>query len=246
MRDQRWAPMNRAVSLPTWVIEMTAVSRDGGTLAEYHRSELAIALDRSNAARVMPPIVPARHKRILDVGCGMGQTLIASELPSDTEGYGVDCDHEAIEAGRLLAPANVKLLCAKGEELPFENAYFDLVFSRVALPYMDINKALREICRVLRAGGDFWLTLHRASMVFSRAKRSVWAGEVKSAAGCAYVLLNGVLFNYLGIQLSFLGRKETFQTVGGILRATKRAGLVCPVTCPEAHFVVQGQKPPCS
>jgi SAM-dependent methyltransferase len=243
MRDQSWAPKNRAVSLPMWAIEMTAVSRAGGTLVEYHRSELAIALDRSNAARAMPPIVPARHKRILDVGCGMGQTLIASQLPSDTEAYGVDCDSEAIEAGRLLAPANVKLLCARGEELPFETAYFDLVFSRVALPYMDINKALREICRVLKAGGDFWLTLHRASTLFSRAKRSVWAGDVKSTAGSAYVLLNGVLFNYLGVQLSFLGRKETFQTVGGILRATKRAGLICPGVCRDTHFIVQGQKP---
>jgi SAM-dependent methyltransferase len=243
MRAQGWAPKNRAVSLPMWVIEMTSVSRAGGALVEYHRNELAIALDRSNAARAMPPIVPARHKRILDVGCGMGQTLIASKLPGNTEAYGVDCDSEAIKAGRLLAPANVKLLCAPGEDLPFETAYFDLVFSRVALPYMDINKALREICRVLKPGGDFWLTLHHASVFFSRAKRSVWAGDVKSTAGCAYVLLNGILFNYLGVQLSFLGRKETFQTVGGILRATKRAGLMCPAICRDAHFIVQGQKP---
>lgn len=213
---------------------------------EYHRSELAIALDPSNAARAMPPIVPARHKRILDVGCGMGQTLIASNLPSDTEAYGVDCDREAIEAGRHLAAANVKLICARGEELPFENGYFDLVFSRVALPYMEINKALREIFRVLKPGGDFWLTLHRGSTVFSRTKRALRAGDVKSVLSCGYVLLNGALFNYLGIQLSFMGRKETFQTVGGIVRATKRAGLICPVLRPGAHFVVQGQKPPCS
>ena len=192
----------------------------------------------------MPPILASRHKRILDVGCGMGQTLIASELANDTEAYGVDCDSEAIAAGRLLAPPNVKLLCARGEELPFENAYFDLVFSRVALPYMDINKALREICRVLKRGGDFWLTLHRPSMLFSRAKHSVSAGDVKSAASCAYALLNGALFNYLGIQLSLFGRKETFQTVGGILRATKRAGLICRGIRTAAHFVVQGQKPP--
>lgn len=38
-----------------------------------------------------------------------------------------------------------------------------------------------------------------------------------------YALLNGMLFNYLGIQLSVLGRKETFQTVGGIVRAMKQA-----------------------
>lgn len=48
---------------------------------EYHRSELAIALDPSNHARAMPPILPTKHKRILDVGCGMGQTLLAAQLP---------------------------------------------------------------------------------------------------------------------------------------------------------------------
>jgi len=89
----------------------------------------------------------------------------------------VDCDIEAIEAGRRLAPPNIGLVSARGEDLPFEDEYFDLVFSRVALPYMDINKALREISRVLKGGGDLWLALHPASMVFSRAKRSAWGGN---------------------------------------------------------------------
>ncbi len=138
--------------------------------AEYHQRELAIALDLSNPVRTMPPIVPTKHKRILDVGCGMGQSLLAAQLPSDVEANGVDCDIGAIEAGRRLAAANIKLVCARGENLPFEDDYFDLVFSRVALPYMDINKALRKISRVLKGGGDLWLTLHTASMVLSSAK----------------------------------------------------------------------------
>ena len=209
---------------------------------EYHQSELAVALDPSNPARAMPPILP-KHKRILDVGCGMGQSLLAAQLPSDTEAYGVDCDIEAIEAGRRLAPPNIKLVCAGGENLPFEDKYFDLVFSRVALPYMEINKALQEISRVLKGGGDLWLTLHPASTVFSRAKRSVWGGNLKDIVFCSYVLLNGVLFSCFGIQISFFGRQETFQTVGGIARAMKRAGLACLPVQPSTHFIVQGQKP---
>src|SRR6266850_4063265 len=191
---------------------------------ECHQSELAIALDLSNPAREMPPILP-KHRRILDVGCGMGQSLLAAQLPSDAEAYGVDCDIEAIEAGRRLVPPNIKLVCAGGENLPFGDQYFDLVFSRVALPYMEINKSLREMSRVLKGGGDLWLALHPASMVFSRAKRSARAGNLKDIVFCSYVLLNGVLFNCLGIQISFLGRQETFQTAGGIVRALKRAGL---------------------
>jgi len=209
---------------------------------EYHQSELAIALDPSNPARAMPSILP-KHKRILDVGCGMGQSLLAAQLPSDAEAYGVDCDASAIEEGRRLTPSNIKLVCAGGESLPFEDEYFDLVFSRVALPYMEINKALREISRVLKCGGDLWLTLHPASMVLSRAKRSAWSGDLKDIVFCSYVLLNGILFNYFGIQTSFLGRQETFQTVGGIVRAMKRVGLTCLPVQSSAHFIVQGQKP---
>jgi|SRR6266576_3373448 len=209
---------------------------------EYHQRELAIALDPSNPARAMPPILP-KHKRILDVGCGMGQSLLAAQLPSDAEAYGVDCDMEAIEAGRRLAPPNIKLVCAEGENLPFEDKYFDLVFSRIALPYMEINNALREISRVLKGGGDLWLTLHPASMVFSRVKRSARGGNLKDIVFCSYVLLNGVLFNCFGIQIPFLGRQETFQTVGGIDRAMKRAGLTCIPLRPSTHLIVQGQKP---
>ena len=209
---------------------------------EEHKRELEIALDPSNPLRAMPPIVPARHKRILDVGCGMGQTLIAAQLPANVEAYGVDCDSEAVEAGRRVVPSNIKLLSASGENLPFEDEYFDLVFSRVALPYMNINKALREFARVLKPGGDLWLTLHPASMVFSRAKHSARAGNLKDLVFCGFVLFNGTLFNYAGTQASFLGRQETFQTVGGIHRATKRAGFACmPVQSPP-HFIVQGQK----
>lgn len=208
---------------------------------EYHQRELAIALDPSNPSRAMPTIL-SKYKRILDVGCGMGQSLLAAQLPSDVEAYGVDCDMEAIEAGRRLAPPNIKLACAPGEKLPFEYKYFDLVFSRVALPYMEINKALREMSRVLKGGGDVWLALHPVSMVFSRAKRSARGGNVKDVLFCSYVLLNGALFNWFGIQFSFLGHQETFQTLGGMARAMKRAGLTCLPMQTSEHFVVQGQK----
>ncbi len=208
---------------------------------EYHQSELAIALDRSNPARAMPPIL-SKHKRILDVGCGMGQTLLACELPSHVEAYGVDGDMEAIEAGHRLTPPNIKLACAEAEKLPFKDKCFDLVFSRLALPYMEINKTLEEISRVLKPGGDVWLALRPASRVFFWAKQYARSGNLKRVLYCSYVLLNGALFNCFGIQFSFLGHHETFQTPGGIARAMKRAGLTCLQMKPSTHFVVQGQK----
>lgn len=211
---------------------------------EYHQRELQIALDPSNPARAMPSIIPAKHKRILDVGCGMGQSLLAARLPMDIEAYGVDCDMEAIEAGRRLVSPNIKLLCAEGEKLPFPHEFFDLVFSRVAFPYMDISKALREVSRVLTPGGDLWLSLHPASSVFSRIRHSARTGNLKDVVFSGYILLNGLLFNYFGHQIRFFGRQETFQTVGGIARAMNRAGLACLPVQPSGHFVMEGQKLP--
>ena len=210
---------------------------------DYHQRELAVALDPTNPARAMPPVL-SRHQRILDVGCGMGQTLVAAHLPSSVEAFGVDSDREAIEAGRGVAPSNVTLVCASGEELPFENEYFDLVFSRVALPYMDINRALQEMSRVLKGGGDLWFALHPASMVLARARRSAWRGDLGDLVFCAYVLSNGLLFNYAGTTFSFLGRRETFQTLSGISKAMKRAGLLCFPLLSSRHFIVEGRKIP--
>jgi len=211
---------------------------------QYHREELAIALDPSNPARLLPPIDPTRHKQILDLGCGMGQSLIAAQLPADINAFGVDCDLEALQEGRRIVPANINLLCATGEQLPFQDACFDFVFSRVALPLMHILRALGEVSRVLKAGGELWFSLHPASMVFSRAVSAARRGRLKDFAFCGYILLNGALFNYCGIQMTLAGRWETFQTIGGMARAMKRAGLQSIPVKPSKHFlVVRGRKP---
>lgn len=172
----------------------------------------------------------------------MGQSLLAAQLPEDVEAVGVDCDIQAIEAGRQVAPPNIKLVCARGEQLPFGDKYFDLVLSRVALPYMRIEIALREISRVLKDGGDVWLALHPASIMLKRAKRSARDGDLRGVLYCSFVLLNGALFNCFGVQTSFLGRQETFQTRGGITKAMQRAGLACLAVTSSTQFIVQGKK----
>src|SRR5260370_41783244 len=108
---------------------------------EYHQSELAVALDPSNPARAMPPILP-KHKRILDVGCGMGQSLLAAQLPRDTEAYGVDCDIEAIEAGGRPSPPHNKFVWAGGGNPPFQGKDFALAFSLVTPSFIERNQTV--------------------------------------------------------------------------------------------------------
>ena len=55
----------------------------------YHLRELAIANDPSDPRRNMPHLEET-DRRILDVGCGAGQTLIASAPVAEVLAVGVD------------------------------------------------------------------------------------------------------------------------------------------------------------
>ena len=102
------------------------------TSDDYHLRELRIATDPTDPRRNMPRILDA-DREILDVGCGAGQTLIASRLPAGVRAVGVDIDKSSLAMGRRLAPG-IGFVCAKGEFLPFQTDRFDLVFSRGRRP----------------------------------------------------------------------------------------------------------------
>ena len=72
--------------------------------SEYHRLELSIAANPDDKRRVIPPVEP-RHRRILDVGCGAGQTLISCNLDKDVLAVGLDTDDSAIALGKQLTTA---------------------------------------------------------------------------------------------------------------------------------------------
>ena len=218
------------------------MNRPAFPTSDYHNRELAQQLDHRNPGRLLPPIYPS-YETVLDIGCGIGQTLIALSLPLAVEVIGVDVDRDAINRGILSdLPKNIYLEHAAGELLPFENGKFDFVFSRVSIPYMDIGKAMPEIARVLKPGGEIWFALHPASMYLARAWKALKTGKFKELANCAYILANGLLFNLLGIQVSIRGRQETFQTFAGIRRAMNRAGLECWQLPAAVGFLVMGKK----
>ncbi|MDD9954519.1 MAG: class I SAM-dependent methyltransferase [Candidatus Woesearchaeota archaeon] len=94
----------------------------------------------------------------LDVGCGTGWT--ANEL--DVHWLGVE------PAGALIAQAPVhiqaKIKRAKGEDLPFGDASFDIVLSLTALQnYDDPEKGIQELFRVCKPGGKLLLSFLKQS-----------------------------------------------------------------------------------
>ncbi len=193
-------------------------------IGAYHVLELQIAANPADTRRVMPAI-RAEHRRILDVGCGAGQTLIASRLRDDVTAVGIDCDHGALALGRLMYP-RLRLVRARGESLPLPSGWFDLAISRVALPYMRASAALGEMARVLRPGGDLWLALHPFSLVWNELRTSVERRRWRAALHRLYALANGIAVHLTGRELPapYRGKHHSFQTRARIVRMLEGLG----------------------
>lgn len=121
-------------------------------LAEYHRQS-----DRSEACNFVEDMDFGSRSRILDVGCGAGQTLFRLQSFSPAECVGIDCDIESLAWGyRMqshLGKNPVAYVCATGEAIPFANNRFTHILSRVALNVMHQDRAIKEAARVLEPGG---------------------------------------------------------------------------------------------
>jgi ubiquinone/menaquinone biosynthesis C-methylase UbiE len=211
---------------------------------EYHLRELAIAQAPDDPRHVMPLILP-RHRRILDIGCGAGQTLIASDLLPGVQSAGLDVDFEALMLGRELTQ-RVGFVASQAERLPFPDASFDLVLSRVTAPLTYVPAAVAEIGRVTAPGGDLWLVLHSLDKTLHDLLASLRRGHWKRAAYRSYVLANGALFHFTGrLAPSPLdGHYESFQTNAAISRELRRAGFENIVAVNGRHYVVTASKRP--
>ena len=210
---------------------------------DYHLQELAIANDASDPRRIMPPLTEA-DRRILDVGCGAGQTLIGSAPRREVLAVGVDSDHSALRLGTQLTDS-VCFVTASGEALPFANQSFDLVISRVALPYMNVRNGLNEMSRVLTGGGRLWLVLQPFERTFKELISNLLRFEMKAAVYRLWVLTSGVTLHLFGKQWAWIlkpGSYESFQTSSAVQQLLVASGFERIEITRGQHFVVTAIK----
>lgn len=105
--------------------------------------------------------------RVLDVGCGIGNILIAlaERIDFATPAVGIDVSPTLIQLGRREVHRaglddRIKLEVAAAGSLPFEDASVDVVLTSHVIKHLDdaaLDRTFREVGRVLRPGGRFLL-----------------------------------------------------------------------------------------
>jgi SAM-dependent methyltransferase len=134
---------------------------DGDTVAAWARWHAKITAQQVNmreallqSARLAPGM------RVLDLACGTGDPAIeiAHRVRPDGTVTATDLSPQMVDACRLNASAagvtNMDFATADAEGLRFSSASFDRVTSRLgAMYFVDIQRALAEIKRVLVPGG---------------------------------------------------------------------------------------------
>jgi ubiquinone/menaquinone biosynthesis C-methylase UbiE len=115
-------------------------------------------------------LVETEPARLLEVGCGEGILLGATEV---TEKYGVDVSTKALERTQARSP-DAHLSVALGEHLPFPDASFDVVTSvGVMEHFLDDRAASAEIARVLKPGGRYYCLIHLEQTTGEKIKQKV-------------------------------------------------------------------------
>ena len=125
------------------------VTWNSGQYLKFQRERTQPAIDL--AARIAPDGV----RKVLDVGCGPGNStrVLADRFPRAAI-LGVDSSEAMIETARADHPALRFALCDAARDLGGLDRDFDVVFSNACIQWVpDHPKLLRELLGLLRPGG---------------------------------------------------------------------------------------------
>jgi SAM-dependent methyltransferase len=135
----------------------------GGHEERWEKAAAAYASGEHKSGRELELVVmfaaPHGSERALDIGAGAGHTALAL-APHVRSVVVTDPVEGMLAAARGVFEQagvdNAEFMVATAEQLPFDNASFDIVTTRLAAHHFDdVPLAIREIARVLRPGGVF-------------------------------------------------------------------------------------------
>src|SRR5215210_5397400 len=164
--DTRWGTAENAEAIQAW---------DGPLYDRWLRFRHVVTTGlgaHGDAALALVP--PQPGQRVLDIGCGLGDTTqqIAEMVGADGEAVGVDAAERFIETATAEAAeanvANARFFVADVQTDPLDGPY-DMAFSRMGtMFFISPVAALRNVCRSLVPGGRL------ASVVWRRREDNHW------------------------------------------------------------------------
>ena len=171
--DDDLARLAKGLSTADCVITPSAIARARDGQGRYfeplmHVDPLRFATDMLDPRRaldqasVLTAYVQLPGKKLLEIGSGAGVTHVVWTRAFGVDGWGVEPEGEGFsdtaEIARDLIHANgldpARILNATGENLPFPDGSFDIVYSANVLEHTnDPARVLQEAVRVLKPGG---------------------------------------------------------------------------------------------
>jgi ubiquinone/menaquinone biosynthesis C-methylase UbiE len=136
---------------------------------------------RRHTVRLFEAARIALGDRVLDIGCGCGETTRAAARAARSGfALGVDLSGPMLAMARERAVAesvaNIEFLQADAQVHPFERESFDLVISRFgAMFFVDSPAAFRNIANALRPGGRL------AIVAWQELSQNAWLLAVRAA-----------------------------------------------------------------
>ena len=98
-----------------------------------------------------------KKEKLLDYGCGFGRFF--EYFSSKSEYYGIDISESMIsECVKRYSDSKDRFIVAEGEELPFENNFFDKIICYGVFDACYQEQALKEMLRVLKLNGKILLS----------------------------------------------------------------------------------------
>ncbi len=146
---------------------------------DYDRAAEDYARHRQVHPRVLQEFLRAvdERSRVLEVGCGTGNYILALAGTARCQGWGVDPSERMLERA-LHCEESVRFSLGRGENLDFPRASFDLVFSVDVIHHvMDRPAYFSEAHRVLQGGGKLCTVTDSTEIILGRIPLSRYFPE---------------------------------------------------------------------
>jgi SAM-dependent methyltransferase len=131
---------------------------------DFFDEEMRAHNERLRSAAAIQP-----GERVLDVGCGAGQTSLDAARAGGHV-LGVDVSERMLERARQRAGGSAEFVLGDAQTHPFEPASFDVAISRCGLMFFaDPDAAFANIRRALRPGGRL------VGLIWQRYEDNEWA-----------------------------------------------------------------------